>query len=211
MAWRVGGGVVVAAAAVIVIAGAGKDGLPGSAGSADSPGPPDDFAARLVESQNAARRGDLAAASSHLGMRPGASARRHDANCAAHSYGRVRRYLLATPCRGLDRLLFTLRGSNGGTIAVAVAWVEFGTPPRAAEFRRIDDIWGTGQIAPLPGARAGIPNVRLSGQHYRSGRTGTLAVVAEAEPVTGSQTDAFLDSVAGVAVLLPHATPPGTK
>lgn len=205
MAKRSGGVVLGAVVLAIVVANTGEEqhAVPGTTAPAQASG--------LSASQAAAQRGDLAAASRAMGMRAGPSGRRRDSDCAANAHGQVRDYLLRTPCRTLDRLLLTIRDSRGGTIAVAVAWVEFPTAAQASEFRRIDDIWGTGQINPLPGATAGIPDVRLSGQHYRSRRAGTLAVVAEAEPVTGEQSDALLDQIAGVAVLLPHVAPPSGK
>lgn len=214
MAKKAGAGTVIVAA-VLAMALANSD--EGQQAATPGPGPgvapmeSGGHAARLAASQEAARRGDFAAASQRLGMRAGQSGRRRDTDCAAHASGQVREYLRRNPCRYVDRLLFTIRDSGGGTMAVAVAWVTFRTPAQAREFKRIDDIWGTGQIDPLPGATAGIPDVRLSGQHYRSRRNGALAVVAEAEPVTGRQTDQLLDEIAGVAVLLPHAPPPSDK
>ncbi|HEY0447649.1 hypothetical protein [Actinophytocola sp.] len=200
-------GVVLGAAVLALVVANNGGGRTAAPGGGTGPA----AALGLSASQAAAQRGDLAAASRAMGMLAGPGGRRHDTDCAANAFGQVRAYLARTPCRSLDRLLFTIRDSRGGTIAVAVAWVDFPTAAQAREFRRIDDIWGTGQISPLPGATAGIPNVRLSGQHYRSRREGTLAVVAEAEPVTGQQTDALLDQLAGVAVLLPYVAPPSGK
>jgi hypothetical protein len=204
------GTVLLAGVLALAMASAGEDGpAPSSGGTGQAA--TSTYAARLAASQQAASRGDIAAAARNMGMTAGPRGRRHNPNCAANSTGQVRDYLRANPCRSLDRLLFTIRDSRGGTIAVAVAWVDFATAARAGGFKRIDDVWGTGQINPLPGATAGIPDVRLSGQHYRSRRVGTLAVTAEAEPVRGQQSDALLDEIAGVAVLLPHVLPSSGK
>lgn len=209
MAKKAGAGTILLAG-VLAMALANSD--EGQQASAPTPGAGSvPVLTGLAASQQAARQGDFATAAARLGLRAGPSSRRRDTNCAAHATGQVRQYLRRNPCRYVDRLLFTIRDSRGGTMAVAVAWVTFRTPAQARGFKQIDDTWGTGQIVPLPGAAAGIPDVRLSGQHYRSRRNGALAVAAEAEPVTGQQSDRLLDQVAGVAVLLPHAPPPSDK
>ncbi|MGH3759277.1 hypothetical protein [Actinophytocola sp.] len=198
------GTVLLAGVLALAVASAGEDSGP-APDSGSSQAVANTFAARIAASQEAARRGDIAAAAQQLGMTAGPRARRHNVNCAAFATGQVRQYLLRTPCRSMDRLLFTIRDARGGTIAVAVAWVDFRTGAEAREFRRIDDAPGTGRIKPLPGSVAGIPNVALSGRHHRSRQVGTTAVSADAEPVvSGQQTDTLLDGVAGVAVLLPH-------
>jgi hypothetical protein len=198
------GTLLVAGALAMAVASAGEDsGSVPASGSGQAA--TNTYAARLAASQAAARRGDIAAAAQQLGMTAGPRGQQHNVNCAAFATGEVRRYLLRTPCRAMDRLLFTIRDARGGTIAVAVAWVDFGTAAQANEFRRIDDAPGSGQVNPLPGAAAGIPNVHVTGRHHRSRRVATTAVSADAEPVVaGQQTDALLDQIAGVAVLLPH-------
>lgn len=201
-----GGTLIAAAAMAIVLANVDDDGA-GTDSGIDTEAPAvDAFAARFAASREAMLRGEATVAWSQVGMRaaPGGVSRR-DTNCAAHAFGQVGRYLRRVPCVWLDRLLFTVDDKGGNTIAIAVAWVRFATPAQAAEFKRIDDIWGTGQIRPLPGAALGIPDVRLSGQHYASRQVGVLAVVAEAEEAApGRLSDPFLDNIAHVAVLLPH-------
>lgn len=197
-----GTGIVVAAVAIALILANHED--DGSAGS--DARPVDAYASQFAASRQAMLRGEATVAWSQLGMaRTPGDARRRDTDCAARSYGQVRRYLRRVPCRWVDRLLFTVDDKGGNTIAIAVAWVRFDTPAQAREFKRIDDTWGTGQVRPLPGATLDLPDVRLSGQHYASRQAGALAVVAEAEEVgAGELSDAFLDDIAAVAVLLPH-------
>jgi hypothetical protein len=212
MAKKGGGGLFFAAAALaLVLANVDDDGTDSTGGSggavANAPAV-DAFAGRFAASRQAMQRGEARVAWSQLGMSPmPGNERRRDTNCAAHAFGQVRQYLRRVPCRWMDRLLFTLEDKGGNTIAIAVAWVQFDTPAQAREFKRIDDIWGTGQIRPLPGASLGLPNIRLSGQHYASRRVGTLSVVAEAEEVAPTQlSDSFLDNIAHVAVFLPHGS-----
>ncbi len=205
------GTVLVAGVLALAVASAGEGGGSAPPGSGSAQVATGSLDARAAASREAALRGDIALAAQRMGMTAGPRARRHNANCAAFATGEVRQYLLRTPCRSLDRLLFTVRDSRGGTIAIAVAWVEFRTAAEAAEFRRIDDTPGTGQINPLPGSTAGIRDVHLSGLHHRSRRVGTTAVSADAEPVSGAQNAALLDEIAGVGVLLPHVYPESGK
>jgi hypothetical protein len=198
------GTVLLAGALALALASAGEDG-PATSSSGSGQVVTNSYAARLTASKDAARRGDIAAAARQMGMTAGPRGQRHNVNCAAFATGQVRQFLLRNPCRGMDRLLFTIRDARGGTIAVAVAWVDFATPALATAFRRLDDTPGTGQINPLPGSVAGIPNVHLTGRHHRSRQVGATAVAGDAEPVAaGQQTDALLDEIAGIAVLLPH-------
>lgn len=202
-----GGGVILAAAAMAIVLANTDDGEVGTGAGVTTNAPAvDAFAGAFAASRQAMLRGEVNVAWSQLGMNPApGNARRRDTNCAAQAYGQVRDYLARVPCRWMDRLLFTVEDKGGNTIAIAVAWVQFDDPGQAQEFKRIDDIWGTGQISPLPGSTLGLPDIRLSGQHYASRRVGTLAVVAEAEEVGAAQlSDAFLDNLAQVAVLLPH-------
>jgi hypothetical protein len=199
-------GLVVAAAALaIVLANADDDGAgPATAPATGSASPA--LTSQFAASRQAMLRGEVAAAWARLGMSADPdSARRRDTDCAAHSYGQVRDYFRRVRCQWLDRLLFTVHDKAGNTIVVAVAWARFATPAQAQELKRIDDVWGTGQIRPLPGAALGLPDVRLSGQHYASRRDGARTVVAEAEETSGQLDDAFLDELAQVAVLLPHS------
>jgi hypothetical protein len=200
-----GTGIVVAAVAIALVLANYEDD-DGGAAAGSAPGARTASAAQFAASRQAMLRGEATVAWSRLGMaRTPGDARRRDTDCAAHSYGQVRRYLSRVPCRSMDRVLFTVDDKGGNTITIAVAWVRFGTPAGAREFKQIDDLWGTGQVRPLPGATLGLPDVRLSGQHYASRREGSLAVVAEAEEVAdGELDDAFLDDIAEVAVLLPH-------
>jgi len=199
------GTILVAGALALALASADNDGPATSGTGTQQQVVTNSYAARLAASKAAARRGDIAAAAQQMGLTAGPRGQSHNVNCAAFATGQVRQFLLRTPCRGMDRLLFTVRNSQGGTIAVAVAWVDFAKPGQATAFRRVDDTPGAGEIKPLPGSVAGIQDVHLTGEHHRSRQVGATAVSADAEPVgSGQQTDALLDEIAGIAVLLPH-------
>src|SRR5262245_16811037 len=93
------------------------------------------FASQVAASRAAALRGDLVSVAQQLGMTAGPRGHKHNVNCAAFATGQVREYLLHTPCKSMDRLLFTIRDAGGGSIAVAVAWVDMATPAQARELR----------------------------------------------------------------------------
>lgn len=139
------------------------------------------------------------------GLRVVDRATRADTECASHSFGRVQELLKATPCVALDRMLFTLTDDKGGTIVVFVAWIEFDDRDGAREFKRVEDIHGTGDITPLSGSLLQISDVPFTARNYDSNTLdGTTVVIAEAEDVSGGFTDAYLDDIAETAVLTPR-------
>ncbi|WP_447006831.1 hypothetical protein ACRAKI_10330 [Saccharothrix isguenensis] len=142
---------------------------------------------------------------SDTGLRVVDRATRSDGECAPHSFGQVRELLAATPCVALDRMLFTLSDDEGGTIAVFVAWVEFADANEAREFKRVEDIHGTGDITPLSGSLLQMEDVPFSALNYESDVLEDVTVViAETEGVSGGFTAGYLDDVARVAVLTPR-------
>src|SRR5262245_42845944 len=131
------GTILVAGALALALASADSDGPATSGSGTQQQAVTNSYAARLAAGQAAARRGDIAAAAQQLGLTAGPRGQAHNVNCAAFATGQVRQFLLRTPCRGMDRLLFTVRNSRGGTIAVAVAWVDFAKPGQATAFRHV--------------------------------------------------------------------------
>jgi hypothetical protein len=163
-----------------------------------------DFATRKANGKRAASRGDADDAWRQLGLRGVNRAARRDLECVVNSFGKIREFLVGTPCASLDRALFAVADERGVLIVISVAWVGFHTRADARRFQDLDDTHGTGNISPLGGAALGVADVRFTGQHYRSRPAGTTTVIAEAEPVGGTVEDAVLDGIAEVAVELPH-------
>lgn len=116
-----------------------------------------------------------------MGLRGVKNAVKRDLECVVHSFGQ-----------------------HGNPIVVSVAWVGFRTRGDTRRFTDLDDVYGTGNISPLGGAVLGLADVRFTGQHYQSRRAGAMAVIAEAEPMSGNVEEAMLDAIAEVAVLLPR-------
>ncbi|MFD1147200.1 hypothetical protein [Saccharothrix hoggarensis] len=139
------------------------------------------------------------------GLRVVDRATRADGECAPHSFGQVQELLKAAPCVALDRMLFTLAHDSGGTIVVSVAWVEFDDRDQAREFKRVEDIHGTGDITPLPGALLRMDDVPFTALNYDSDvLDGVTVVVAETEAVSGAFTADYLDRTAQIAVRTPR-------
>ncbi|GAA3840841.1 hypothetical protein GCM10022243_03990 [Saccharothrix violaceirubra] len=139
-----------------------------------------------------------------LGLKIVRKASHHDPACPPHTFGEVNQLMATMPCVSLSRTLMTLADDKGTTIVVHIAWVEYGTRAGAREFKRIEDIHGTGDVSPLPGATIGIADVRFTAHHYDSTINGTTTVTAEAEPLTGQPDDRLLEDVTRIAVLEPR-------
>ncbi|WP_157767853.1 hypothetical protein [Actinosynnema pretiosum] len=175
MAMATGGGLLTAGAlATVVVVGAGM---------ASSSEPADPWA--------------------DLGLRQSAAAAPQTGrDCAAVMFGEVRQVAADRECRSITRTLLVVSDGRGTSAAVAVSWVEFGQRRDAREFRRVEDVHGTGDITPLPGAAAGIRDVAFSALHYTSALNASTVIVAEAEPLEGAPGDDLLREITGVAVLL---------
>ncbi|MEJ2859409.1 MULTISPECIES: hypothetical protein [unclassified Saccharothrix] len=127
-----------------------------------------------------------------------------DSECVSHSFGQVRDLLTATPCVSLTRLLMTVRDDDGTLIAVSAAWVQFERPEIAAEWKRVEDIHGTGDISPLSSSLLQLDPIKFTAHHYDSQLLDTTVVIAESEPVEGQPTPELLKDVAKVAVRTPR-------
>lgn len=157
--------------------------------------------------------GTAAAVSDPAGSNPAAAARtapgldlavratRTDTDCAAHSYGRVRDFLAAHPCRSVQRALY-LGTDQGEPVVVAVATVEMASETEAAQLQELADTNGTGNVSDL--LREGVTfdgaPERLSDASYASRRRGPVLVIVEAAAAAGAARP--LDSLAEAALEL---------
>lgn len=159
---------------------------------------------RVVNAQKAAARGQRGEAWKRLGVRELRRVARPAVNCAVNSYGQVREFFLARPCRSLDRALLALGDGRGGSLVLSVYWVRMPGRSAARALRRLADTYGTGNVAPLAGALLELGDVRYTGRYYHSRIAGTLVVIAETEALTGAPGGEVSESVAQVAVYLPR-------
>lgn len=160
--------------------------------------------AKKAEGRKAARKGDADEAWRRMGMRTLKKAVKQDLRCMTNSFGQVREFFARTPCKSLDRVLFGLGDDQGNSVVVSVAWVGFHTRGDARQFKRLDDVHGTGNVTPLASTLLGLADISFTGLHYQSRSDGKTTVIAEAESATGQVSDEVLDAVADVAVLLPR-------
>jgi hypothetical protein len=128
-------------------------------------------------------------------------ASRTDTDCAAHSYGRVQRFLAATPCVWLRRTLYT-GTSPGGSVVVSVSTVRMASEQNAVDLQKLTDTNGTGNISDLlrEGVRVEGGPARLRDAGYASQRRGTVLVIVEAD--AGSGTSQSLRPLAEAALVL---------
>ncbi|WP_367130046.1 hypothetical protein [Saccharothrix sp. HUAS TT1] len=139
------------------------------------------------------------------GLRVVDRASRADGECVPHSFGQVQELLRAVPCVALDRMLLTVTDDEGGTAVVFVAWVEFADRDQAREFKRLEDVHGTGDITPLSGSLLQVAEVPFTALNYDSDVVdGVTVVIAEAENVAGGFTAEYLDDIAAIAVDTPR-------
>jgi hypothetical protein len=199
-------GIVVAAAAVAgIVATSGGVSL----GTASSTGTGNlsagqNMSQRKADGKKSARNGNWDDAVRRLGMRSLKKTTRKGSKCASNSFGQVREFLIRTPCRSLERMLFAVGDDRSNVLLVSVAWVGFSARSKAVDFKELNDIHGTGDIAPLAGTLLEMADVRFTGRHYHSRRDGNTIVVAEAEAATGTVDDVVLDAATEIAVLLPR-------
>lgn len=159
--------------------------------------------ARTSDSQRAARKGDETDAWRRMGIRELKKITRRGLRCTLQSYGQVRRFFLRTPCRSLDQRLFAFADADGNVIAVSVVWVRMSSAGNADGLRQVEDVYGTGDITPVATQFLRADGIRFTGQHYASRTDGSLAVVAETEPMRGKPSATLLNDTAKVVDVLP--------
>jgi hypothetical protein len=118
-----------------------------------------------------------------------------DSDCAAHSYGAVRRWFAEHPCAALFRTSFIVRATGGQTVLVAVAWVDMPSAASAREFHELVDGEGTGNVTELTRERGRYTDVRFTGEHYESAREDITVVNVQAQPVERGVAPAELEGI----------------
>ena len=223
---RKGKGVVAAVGvAVLVAGGAGAGGVFGGAASEAGLGaaseafagnaagdvvdslPGRSLKTRRAEGRESAKRGKSGEAWSKLRFKELKRAVRkaeREAGCVAAASGRVRDFLVKTPCTSLDRILLAVGDGHGNAAVISVVRVGFRSKAQAREFEKIEAVQGSGDVRPLDVAVVlGVAGVRMTGLHYQSRPDGYGMVVAEADTATGRVDAATLDALADVAAYLP--------
>lgn len=154
-------------------------------------------------SRNAARKGNEREAWDRMGLRRLRQEVKRDLPCVAQSYGEVQQYFLRHPCKKLQQRLFPVADAEGNVIAVSVMWVKMPSRSDVAGLKRVEDEYGSGDVIPVGTQLLGFGDFRFTGEHYDSESNGSVLTIAETEPVSGNPSDALLDGVASVVVVLP--------
>ena len=214
---KTGGGAVVAAVlvAAVVAGGGGAGGAAvgagvGAGGPAAVSGAVDSAAAqsiraRTANARSAARKNQPDQAWRSMGLTPLRQTAQRALTCIVHSHGQVQDFFAHTPCRSLDRTLLALADAQGNTMVVSIAWIRMPTASSARQFKQLIDIHGSGDVYPLASELLELRGIRFTGQHYDSRRSGSLVVIAEAEPASGQPDTELMDGATEVAV---HFPPP---
>lgn len=188
--------------------GAGVDVLAGNtAGDVVDSLPGRSLKTRRTEARESAKRGKAKEAWSRLKFKELKRVVRRlerEGDCVAAASGKVREFLIKTPCASLDRMLLAVGDGHGNAAAISVVRVGFRSKKQAQAFEKVEAVQGSGDVRPLEiAAVLGIAGVRMTGLHYQSRADGTGMVVAEADTATGHVDRATLDALADVAAYLP--------
>jgi hypothetical protein len=221
-----GKGVVAAAGVALLVAGgAGGAGVFGGAASEVGLGaasgafagnaagdvvdalPGRSLKTRGAEGRESAKRGKSGEAWSKLRFKELKRAVRRaerEAGCVAAASGRVRDFLVETPCTALDRMLLAVGDGHGNAAVISVVRVGFRSKAQAREFEKVEAVQGSGDVRPLDiAAVLGVAGVSMTGLHYQSRPDGYGMVVAEADTATGRVDGETLEALADVAAYLP--------
>lgn len=158
---------------------------------------------QVARGKAAAQEGDADEAESRLRLKRLKRKAEHELRCAVQSFGEVQEFFLRHPCTKLDQWLFLWSDPQGNLIVGSVVWVRMPSKSSAADLRRIEDRYGSGDITPLTTDVLEFGGIHFTGKHYKSRQDGSLVVVAETEPLRGSPSAAFLKDTADVFDVLP--------
>ncbi|MBP2328719.1 hypothetical protein JOF56_009104 [Kibdelosporangium banguiense] len=216
---RVGGGGKIAVAATFaaaVLAGGGQLGLTATTGGAGNSVagnltgdvadslPGRDLRTRKTEGRKSAQRGRSDEAWSRMKFKELKRNVEHRLECVAASTGKVREFLLRTPCTSLDGLLFLVGDGQGNAAVVSVVRIGFRTKAQANAFQKVEDIGESGDVFPWNVATAlDLANVSMTGHHYHLRTDKTAKIIGEADVATGSIDKETLLALAEVASYLP--------
>lgn len=194
-----GSGVVAIGVAIAL----GVGGLGGGAGGT-APGSvgPNVSAARVTQSKQAARKGRADEAWRQLNLRRIRKTAEPAVDCVVHSYGQVRGFFLRSPCKSLNRTLFTLADPAGNTFVVSVSWVRMRQRNDVWRLERLIDVDGTGSVTALGAGLLRAQGVRFTGTPFRSRPRQHVLVVAEGAEVSGRPDPDFFSLVVDVAAEL---------
>ncbi|MEV0049973.1 hypothetical protein AB0H34_05700 [Saccharopolyspora shandongensis] len=200
-----GSGAMSAGSSVTVGSVAGESAVSGSANTMARNATSRNLKAHRTDAKRSVRQGRADDAWQRMGLRRLRQSGKIPAvDCVVHSFGEVREFLIRTPCKSLDRIVFVVSDDQGNAAVVSVAWVEFRNRSTVWKFQRLEDRHGTGDIRPLGSSLLGMHDIEFTGHHYNAEPRGTTLTIAEAETISGTYSADDLDTITEVAALLPR-------
>jgi len=103
-----------------------------------------------------------------------------DADCAAHSYGKVHEFFVAHPCKWLARAYLQIGDSE---VLVAISWVGMPDASSAESYKRLVDTPGAGNITELSREVKLYRKIKYAGSAHSSGIDGTAVWNVQVKPV----------------------------
>jgi hypothetical protein len=214
-----GTGIVVVTAAAAVLAGGGAVSLGGAGSGAAGNNIAGNLAGDVVDSlpgrkpsirkeegRKSAQRGRSNEAWSRLKFKELKRKTKTRLNCVASSTGRVREFLMKTPCTSLDGMLLLVGDGHGNAAVVSVVRIGFRTAAQASAFQKVEDVGGSGDVRPLDiSAELNLVNVKMTGFHYYPRRDKTARIIGEADTAAGHIDKETLKALAYVGSYLPIA------
>ncbi|MEV6608403.1 hypothetical protein [Kutzneria sp. NPDC051319] len=159
--------------------------------------------AETATSRDAAKKGNEKEAWQRLALKEIERKVKDGLRCSVQSFGQVQQFFVNHPCTKLDQLVYGLEDTNGNVIIGTVMWVTMPSAAEAEELRKVEDVYGSGDVTPFTSEILGVGGVKFTGQHYRARLDGPLFVISETEPLRGRPSDELLLDVATVADVLP--------
>jgi hypothetical protein len=159
--------------------------------------------AETASSRNAAQKGDRGEAWRRMTLKEIRHEVEHELRCAVQSYGQVQQFFLSHPCDKLDQLPFAVSDAQGNVIVGSVSWVRMSSADAAAQLKRLEDTYATGDITPFGVEALELGGIHFTGRYYKSRQDRSLVVIAETEPARGHPSEKLLKEVATIADVLP--------
>jgi hypothetical protein len=201
---KTAGGAVTAALVAGVLAAANGADVTTSVGTAlDTAASQGSADAATTSSREAAKKGNEKEAWQRMALRQLDRQVRHDLRCAVQSFGQVQQFFVTHPCDKLDEIVYAFRDAKGDDVVGTVMWVTMPSADAAAQLKKVEDVYGSGDITPFVTEVLGVAGIKFTGQHYRARLDGPLFVISETEPLHGRASDEELLEVATVLDVLP--------
>jgi hypothetical protein len=104
-------------------------------------------------------------------------------NCEAHSYGLVKSFFKAHPCRWLTRAYLAIHDGSESEAIIAISWVGMPSVASAEAYKKLVDEGGTGNVTELSREVGPYRAVKFDGEFYASGEEGSSVWNVQVQPV----------------------------